>query len=71
MKITMEFALPEEASEYHAAFNGGRYKSVLHSLDHHLRQRLKYADIGKEARKELQAVRTLLWEEVPDLDDEG
>ena len=41
-KVTIEYNLPEEQSEFEEANNSGKYYSVLWDLDQYLRNFIKY-----------------------------
>jgi hypothetical protein len=41
-KVTLEFNLPDEQSEYFQASNGAKFHSVLWDVTHEFRQRWKY-----------------------------
>ena len=71
MKAILEFMLPDEAHEHLVALNGVHYLSALRDADAYIRNILKY-QTGRhvDLRKELQAVRTLIRELVPGLDDD-
>ena len=69
-KAVLEFTLPTERWAHKMALRGEAYHSALRGLDEHLRGRLKYAELSAATREELQEVRRLLREGVPDLDDE-
>ena len=46
MKATLEFTLPEEASEHEDALNGSRWKALVWEIDQALRSRIKYGPEG-------------------------
>lgn len=49
MKATLEFTLPEEASEHEDAVNGSRWKALVFEYDQLLRSWLKYREAGDKA----------------------
>jgi len=49
MKAILEFGLPEDTTEFHAAVNGPDAIAVLAELDNHLRMKAKHADEGTPA----------------------
>lgn len=69
MKAILEFLLPDDEDAHRAAVNGMRFLSTLRCLDEHLRGRLKYAELSKATREELEEIRMLLRAGVPDLDE--
>lgn len=71
MKAILEFTLPDEAHEHRVALNGSRYLSALRDADAHIRNILKYrTGPHLDLREEFQAVRNMIRELVPDLDDD-
>lgn len=65
MKATLEFTLPEEASEHEDAVNGSRWKALVFEYDQLLRSWLKYKEAGDKAPG-LQAARDSLHETIKD-----
>jgi len=61
-KATLEFNLPEEASEHLLAIHGTEWALVAWDMDQHLRGRLKYQDLTEEVYDALQATRDELGE---------
>ena len=57
MKATLEFNLPDEASEHIAAVHALDYKYVVSEMDEYLRSQIKYQELPKEVDKALQAAR--------------
>lgn len=68
-KVILEFTLPTESWAHKMALRGQDYHAVLRVLDEHLRTRLKYGELSAPVRRELEEVRQMLRENVPDLDD--
>ena len=62
MKATLEFNLPEEASEHRAAVQALDWKYVVTEMDEYLRQQIKYGELNEEGDKILQAAREHLHE---------
>lgn len=62
-KITVEFNLPEEQSEFDDFNNAGKYYSVLWDIDNYMRARIKYAseDTPEIYSEAIQMVRDELW----------
>jgi hypothetical protein len=62
-KVTVEYDLPEEQSEFNDFNNAGKYYSVLWDIDQYMRDKVKYAsDDTPELYKEaIQMVRNELW----------
>lgn len=56
----LEFTLPEERQELDRCLAADEMISALYEIRQHLRSRLKYADLTKEAQEELEAVKALL-----------
>ena len=44
MKAILKFDLPEDATEFHSAVNGGDAIAVLAELDNHLRAKVKHTE---------------------------
>lgn len=58
MKVTMEFELPEQESEFNRAVNGAKMALMLHVLIEELRSRYKYKeDLSDDAREECMYIR--------------
>jgi hypothetical protein len=51
------FRLPEDQDAFDVAQNGWKFKSVLGSIDTHLRNRIKYGELPPDVEAALQAVR--------------
>jgi hypothetical protein len=62
-KVTVEYDLPEEQSEFNDFNNAGKYYSVLWDIDQYMRDKVKYAsDDTPELYKEaIQMVRDEFW----------
>jgi hypothetical protein len=62
-KVTIEYNLPEEQSEFEEVNNAGKYYSVLWDLNQFLRNKTKYAsdDTTKEELAALYMVRDEFW----------
>jgi hypothetical protein len=62
-KVTIEFNLPDEQSEFEEINNAGKYYSVLWDLDQFLRNKTKYAtdEVSKEEVNACYALRDELW----------
>ena len=62
-KITVEFNLPEDQSEFDDFNNAGKYYSVLWDVDQYMRNKVKYAsdDTPELYREAIQMVRDELW----------
>lgn len=69
MKAVLEFNLPNDDYAHQAALRGADYHTALLELAEYLRSRLKYAELSKEARQELEEVRCLLSELAPNLNE--
>ena len=67
MIATMKFKLPEETEEYEAFTDAFKARHTLTTVREHLRSRLKYADLGEEATKELTTLQALLFEHLKDM----
>lgn len=68
-KITLEFDLLEEKSEYEMALHGGDYYCALHDIERWLRDLLKYNDtLPKTTRDAYQLVRDRIHTELADRD---
>jgi hypothetical protein len=48
MKAKLEFDLPEENHDFHAAINGHKYKSAHWDFDQLLRSEMKYKDLSED-----------------------
>jgi hypothetical protein len=58
MKVTMEFELPEQESEFNRAVNGAKMALMLHDLFEELRSRYKHKEyLSDEARQECLQIR--------------
>lgn len=58
MKVTMEFELPEQESEFNRAVNGAKMTLMLHDLIEGLRVRYKHKnDMSDDAREECLYIR--------------
>ena len=57
MKITVEFNLPEEETEYKIFMNASKFYNALYQIDSALRNEIKYND-----KEYLQEARDLFWE---------
>jgi hypothetical protein len=51
MKAILEFNLPEENNDFHAAINGHKYKSAHWELDQLLRSEMKYKELSEDTYK--------------------
>jgi len=62
-KVTIEYNLPEEQSEFEEVNNAGKYYSVLWDLNQFLRNKTKYADdsVTKEALDAMYMVYDEFW----------
>lgn len=60
MKATIEFQLPEEATEHRAALNGMGYRAALCEIHEQIRQRLKYGHELRSADDALEWCRGLV-----------
>jgi len=62
-KVTIEYTLPDEQSEFEEANNAGKYYSVLWDLDQFLRNKTKYAtdDVTKEQLDAYYTLRDEFW----------
>lgn len=56
-RATLTFYLPDEADEFRSALHGGQFKSVLWSLDQHLRNRIKHEELSGAVHDALQQTR--------------
>ena len=70
MRALLEFNLPEDAWAHRMALNGADYHSAIRELSEHLRGRIKHADLSDSAREELNTLRGMIYELVPDLDED-
>ncbi len=66
MKATLEFDLPEEQEELDRMLRAGNTELVLWNLSEHLRQKLKYEDLGEQEAKIYEDVRGRLFELLAD-----
>lgn len=64
MKAILEFALPEDDSEFRAAYNGNSALVLLAALDEWLRRKVKYEAIPEEAKEVYAEVRQWVASEV-------
>jgi hypothetical protein len=48
MKAILEFDLPEENNDFHAAINGHKYKIAHWELDQLLRSEMKYKELSED-----------------------
>ena len=64
MKAILEFDLPEENVEFGEAVNGGKFVSILHSLDTQLRNYVKYGHDLKSATDAFEHVREIIHNEL-------
>lgn len=53
MKAVLVFKLPAEDESFEIAKNGWKYKQIIDSLDHWLRQLEKYEDKGEVSIREV------------------
>ena len=60
MKATLMFNLPDDRPEFEIANSAGALHTALLDVERHLRDRLKHAELSKEARAELEAIRELI-----------
>lgn len=67
VKAILSFRLPLEEREHSMALRGSEFFSALRAVADHLRSRMKYGELTEPARAELEDVRALLFEQVPDL----
>ena len=63
-KVTLEFTLPEDQSEFDWANNGFKYYSALRSLDERLRQLNKYGPEEEQQSFSPEVARKWIWEEM-------
>lgn len=71
MKATIEFSLPEEATEHRAAINGMGYRAALCEIHEQIRQRLKHGHELRSADDALEWCRGLVddcWSEAEESD---
>jgi hypothetical protein len=61
-KVTKEFKLPEEQTEFEISNNASGYLSVIWDLDQMLRNKIKHEDAGED----YQTIRDYLWELIRD-----
>lgn len=67
MKVTMEFELPQQESEFNRAINGAKMALMIHDLIEDLRSRYKHKEyLSDDGREECLYVR----EKINDLMDE-
>jgi hypothetical protein len=59
-RATLTFRLPDEESEFRDAADGWRAKSVLRSLDEHLRSQIKHGELSHDVEVALQELREWL-----------
>jgi predicted nucleic acid-binding OB-fold protein len=57
---SLHFFLPRENQEFLAASCAGRLTSAIDEISQHIRSRIKYQELGDEARSELELVRAVL-----------
>jgi hypothetical protein len=69
MQATLRFNLddPDDAREHRYALAGRDALIALESIQQAIRGRLKYAEIGDEATRELEAIRELIPHELVEL----
>jgi hypothetical protein len=56
-RATLTFRLPDDEPEFRDAVDGWRAKSVLRSLDEHLRSQIKHGELSDEVEVVLQELR--------------
>lgn len=59
-KVTLEFNLPEEQTEFDDARKGTRTSIILFDMDNYLRSKLKYSELTEEQAEIYQEVRDML-----------
>jgi hypothetical protein len=66
MTLTMEFDrdVPDDRTDLLLTVNARALSLALHTVDEHLRSRIKYGQLCEESIEELQAVRDKLREEL-------
>lgn len=71
MTLTLEFDrdVPDDRREMLLTANARALASAIGALDEHLRNRIKYGELGEAAAEELQAARDLIRSELGDLID--
>ena len=67
MKAILEFQLPEESVEFALACASGALSGVVDEVRQHVRNRLKYFELGAEATRELEDLQRVLHEAMASL----
>ena len=62
MIATLTFNLPEESEEHQAALDGQKWKTAMHDLDQHFRDKLKYGHSLTTASETLEYARQIIYE---------
>lgn len=63
MKETLEFELPQDASEHQTAIDGWKWRMILNETLENLRHDLKYNnDLNSETVKNLESVRAFIFQ---------
>lgn len=66
MKAILEFMLPDDTDAHSDALHGTAYRGILHTVDRHLHDRLKYATLNPGSRTELETLRQIIRDEAPE-----
>jgi hypothetical protein len=63
MKATLEFELPQDASEHQTALDGWKWRMILNDILENLRQDLKYNNnLNSETAKTLESLRGFIFQ---------
>ena len=61
-RVTITFDLPEEQAELRWALDGGDYLTRLQDIDREIRDKVKYENVGDEAKAILEHIRSMIGE---------
>jgi hypothetical protein len=62
MKATIEFELPQDATEHQTALDGWKWRMILNEVSESIRHDLKYAEIPAEVYKALDSLRGFIFQ---------
>lgn len=68
MKIKFEVCPYEEKYEADTLFHANTFRWTLQAVDNRIREVLKYGNVSQETAKELEDLRTLLYESLDGVD---
>lgn len=61
--VTLTFNLPDEQEEFSAATQGQAARLLLHEIDQHCRNKIKYTELSNETADALQQIRDMIHED--------